>query len=268
MSSYYCSINNNNQLNNYYLKQFQEHIIPTPHPRWGRLLCSWHEKKENDQILTHAYAARIDKVDGGLYLDDLPRKIFAKTFTQLLVRPIHSLLKTVYHLSMLPILGEICTVLDGLESPSEGLKNSLKSLADIVLTPLYGLALIVTSVAVLCLGTLNSESLYSGTAFIGHIERTANWGDRDTIWTLAKCFQPYSREQLAHYDRQENIQDTVYLDSDSKSNQFTNFARAQILYMRHHFDLFDCREELDQEIVYTSPYLTQMCPSPNIESPS
>lgn len=240
LSSCYLDFENQ-EINQEYIQRFQKRILPSHDPRWGRLLCLWHEKRDGDRFVTHIYLSRIDKMNGGFYLDSRPLEIFFKTSLQLIARPLFTAIKTVYHLSMIPIINEIGLALSGAQPLREGIKNSFRSIADILLTPLFGLAIMISSVAVLCLASCDPESIYSGSALIGEIERYSNWGMRHTEWTLAKCFQPFPWYLFAKYDHRDKTKDTIYT-ADSAMDPLANFARARIRFMRQHVNPLNCQK--------------------------
>lgn len=237
-----------------YSNQAKQHLINPDNSPWGRLICTWHEKKENNTVLIHHYAACIDTRSWGVYLDCRPRKIFAKIFAQIFARPIHALFKTAYHVTMIPIILEIKNTYQGFQTTTICLKNSIKSIADIIRTPIYGLAMIVASFAVLIFGIADPENLYSGRAFLGEIECSANWGESHTAWTLAHCFQPYSITILEEYNHQKCVDDTIYDSQDPLEIQLSDYARRCIMYKRKKFDIFDCHS-LNPHKTYISPIL-------------
>lgn len=249
------------QASSLYTDQLQQHILPeelspSGELNWGRLICTWHEKKEDHQIITHTYAACIDGKDGGIYLDCRPRKIFAKCLVHLFTRPIFTIIKTAYHLSLYPIFNEIVKSYHSNLPKQEKFKNLVKASADILLTPLYGVALTVCTLAVLIVGTFNPQNLYEGRKILGKIEQASNWGQIHTFWTLAKCFQPTPLENLNYYGQRDFSHDTVYQDQTDNSldRQLTNFARAHIVHKRKVFDLFACKK-LSPDTLYQSPIL-------------
>lgn len=239
-----------------YIDQLQQHILPEVVSQegelnWGRLICIWREKQENGSLLIHTYAACIDGKDGSLYLDCRPRKILAKCLAHLLVRPLHTIIKTIYHLSLYPILHEIAKSYLSDKTKQEKM-NVFKVVADIVRTPLYGLVLTITTLAVLIAGAFAPENLYDGRRLLGKIEQSSNWGQRHTFWTLAKCFQAYPLETLEHYGEKDFSCDTFYQGQDLIERQLANFARAQIRYKKKVFDIFDCTK-LKSEAEYIYP---------------
>lgn len=215
-----------------YLDQLKQHIVVDEGLRWGRLICTWYEKASEGRMLTHHYAACVDTKEWGLYLDCRPSLIFAKCLVQCLARPFYGAAKTIYHISMIPIFYEIADVFRGLRSRSECLTNSVRSLADIIRTPLYTAVLTVVSIAVLILGFADPEALYLGRTIIGNIEKNADWGQVKTNWTLAPCFQPYPLTILENYNHKKCEADSLYMSNDPLEIQLSDFARRRILRMR------------------------------------
>jgi hypothetical protein len=222
---------------------------------WGRLLCEWHEKKGDGQVLTHTYAAVIDGQDGGIYFDCSPAKIFAKCVVQLFVRPLFTLAKTIYYLSLYPIFAEVGKYYQRDQSFQEMKVNIIRASLDIVRTPLYGAILIIASVAVIITGMANPYRLYEGRKFLGQIEQAANWGEIHTFLTLADCFQPFPLEMLEWYASKDR-EDTDYGNLTLVERGLCNFARACIRRKRRRFDFFSC-QKISPTIPYTSPILTR-----------
>lgn len=221
---------------------------------WGRLLCQWHEKKSDGNIQTHRYAALIDGRDGGIYFDCRPGKIFAKCVLQLFVRPLFTLIKTIYHISLYPIFSEMMKSCQNDSSLQERNEKIYRAALDIVRTPLYGFILTITTVAVLIIGTISPLRLYEGRKLLGQIEQAANWGEIHTPWTLADCFQPFPLEVLEIYARKKDRPDTSYENLTSVEKSLANFARACIRARRRRFDIFSCAK-LNSNATYNSPIL-------------
>ena len=157
-----------------YVSQLQQYILPeylssTGELNWGRLICTWHEKKDSNQIVTHTYAACIDGKEAGIYLDCLPGKIFVKCLVHLFARPLFTLVKTIYQLSLYPIFQEIAKAYHSIQSKHEKFKQVFKAFADLLLTPVYGVILTVATIGVLIFGLFSIENLYEGRKLLGKI---------------------------------------------------------------------------------------------------
>jgi len=226
-----------------YIAALQSHVVPeclSPEGElsWGRLICKWNEKREDGSILNHTYASCVDAVTGDIYVDDSPKLIFLKIFANLIARPVFTLAKTAYHLSLYPVFCEIATAISAEQDYRYAIKNVCKELVDVVATPLWGLALMVAGIGVLILAPFGTDKLYAGRKFLGEIEQLSNWGERKTSWTLSKCFQPYSVEIIQRFSY-EKFPDTAY-EGDAVDDGLANFARAHIRYKNKNFDFFSC----------------------------
>ena len=242
-----------------YISQLQQHILPefispAGELNWGRLICTWHQKKDAGCIVTHTYAACVDGYEGKIYLDCRPQKILAKCFAHLFARPLHALIKTIYCLSLYPIFQQIAKFNQPDRPKEEKIKYIFRALADIVLTPIYGLILTVATLAILVISPFSPEYLYEGRKMLGKIELASNWGNAHTPWTLAECFQPYPLEILEQYGNLEFDRDTVYPDESPLEKQLANFARAHIRHKHKTFDIFSC-SRLPPNTIYQSSIL-------------
>lgn len=244
------------QWHSLYDDELKKRVLPNPKSqRWGLLLLTWHEKKDGGKILKHRYAACVDRHEGNFYLDCTPFKIYLKCLAQLIGRPIHTSVKTLYHLSFVgPLFYEISQTWKGYQSKEVCLKNILKSTADIIRTPIYSVVLTVTSIAVLVFSPFNNNLLYSGRACLGKIEQKANWDEKHTPWTLNNCFQPFDLSLIESSENTDRSYDTVYTSDNPLDRQLTHFARRLIRYNRHNFDPFSC-QKLAKNQTYISPIL-------------
>lgn len=225
---------------------------------WGRLIAQWNEKVPNGETRHHTYAAVVDLEDGGLYLDCRPSLIFVKCLTQLLIRPFHTIAKTIYHISLLPIFSNIPALIKQKMAPHQFLLISVRCIADIIRTPIYGAVLVAASVAALAKGVFQPSSLYDSRKLIGKVEAALNHGKIHSDWTLAPCFQPFPLEVLADYGIQNFNPDTLYPSDNPLDRQLTNFARSRIRHMQKECTIFGCRK-LPKDVAYISPILTETC---------
>lgn len=236
-----------------------EIVTPEGDLLWGRLIAQWDEKKSDGSTVRHVYASSIDGRDGSLYLDCRPGLIFAKCFAQLLLRPLHTLVKTVYHAAMIPILTDLPKLFKRQMQAADFSANAIRSIKDIMRTPVYGLALMAASIAVLVSGVFHPASIYEGRRLLGKIEEEANHGRKHTSWTLAKCFQPIPLNALTWFEAQDWSHDTLYPSSSPIDRQLANFARSRIRKKRERIDPFSC-SKLPLSQKYVSPVLEKTLP--------
>lgn len=198
--------------------------------RWGRLLCTYEEENRlytykddtnTNKKIKHIVCPLIDLSDdergGSVYLDCSKRKIFAKHLCLVPGRLWQGILKTAYHLCLpisIPI--EILTTIkqekernarliakeknsgvksdtplhDAKEITRRCLKNSVKSLADIVRTPVYGVAMSIVSLAAVCIAPFSPTKLYDLRTVSGDLENKLLWGATADTWELTPCFKP------------------------------------------------------------------------------
>jgi hypothetical protein len=221
------------------LEQLKLYLIYPDVPKWGRLICEWNEKKEDGRTLSHLYAPCVNLEKQGMYIDCRPQKIFAKCLALVAVRPLHAIIKTIYHISLAGVAYQIYNACSGIQTANECLQNSIKSIVDIIRTPLYGLAMTIVTVAALILGAFSPQTLYESRQLLGEIEQAANWGKKHTPWTLAPCFQPFPLNSLKTRYGKYHYTDTLYRNDDAFETGLANFGRASILRRRRVYNLFD-----------------------------
>jgi hypothetical protein len=236
-----------------YLEKFKTYILPSENQHWGQLILRWHEKR-GDEIISHVYAPWIDTTSwNGIYIDDRPKKIYAKIFFQCLCRPIHLIVKSVHHLLMIPVFYEISKTLSNKQTFKECLIHSIRSIVDIIRTPLFDLVNIVISIAILLFSSFNSDLIFTGRRMLGEIEKISNWGVKNTPWTLTSCFQPYEFSFLFTYENKNHDEDTLYPSDDPLDRQLTNFARSAVHFNQTHIDLTSC-----QKASFDLPYISSI----------
>lgn len=236
----------------------KRHLIPTNNSRWGRMLCTWHEKKEDGKVLDHHYAACIDLENCTWFIDDTPLKIYVKCVFQLLLRPFHTILKMLSHISLAQIANNIFKTMRGQQSIDTCIQNSVRSICDIVRTPLFGLAMIISSIAVLVLGAINPESMYTNRDILGKIEQMSNWGERNTRETLTPCFQAIPLSFIQKFEDQK-FKDTVFFNDDPIERKLALIMRAHLKYLqkKNKLGLFIEEGTFKIKTPYVSPILLQ-----------
>ena len=247
-------IENNTTLNPF-IEKIKDYIIYPKNSKWGRLVCKWNEYTcYQHHYQTHTYAACVNLEKKALYLDCRPRKIFAKCAAAFIARPAFTLIKTIYHISLVEIPYQLYLTTVGAQPLKKSLIKCAKNIADIVRTPIYGVALMAATLGVMILGVYNPESLYSGREFLGQLEQRANWGEAQSLWTMAACFQPFPLDIIESKYSQFEYEDTFYENSnDPIEIGLANFAHAVLYRRRTHYNPFDqiCGT-LDPNIAYKS----------------
>lgn len=135
----------------------------------------------------------------------------------------------------------------------ECLKNSLRSIADIVRVPLYGVAMTALSVFAIASGLIEPTTLYYNRARIGQLEVDLNWGKR--LSGLMPCFQEiYDITDLpdnsykvdTRYRSLSNVPETRLVNLEYHTipsasdfeRRLQNIARCQINFRRNSGNLF------------------------------
>lgn len=204
---------------------------------YKRIICVW--KEEN---IEHQYHACINTTTGEMFLDCRRRKIMAKHITLALLRPIHTVVKTLWHLTIIgPLSIELYQLAQGKQTLKQLGNHTVKSLADIVRTPAYGLAMTILHLHAVFLGCIRPNTLYATRDVIGKLERkmlrvtnirNANY------WALSPCFSPLSN---------------IYNSKKKATNVKSNFAKMEIEFRREHRALFnDCLTLFPKNKVYKS----------------
>lgn len=207
--------------------------------KWGRLVCHWHETKTNfDHILTPL----INLQTGDIYLDCSKKKIYAKFITHLILRPFHIAFKTLYHLAFPISFPYIVytTIAKGKEEEQDKkeiaqhcLKNCVKSLADIVRTPLYGIAMVIINVAALIIGPLAPKTLYDFREMTGKLIQFLSWQEEFVEEDIFPCFQSLINLQHINEWGLREHKDTNYsVNANEYVKGLSNFARSQIKFRK------------------------------------
>jgi hypothetical protein len=223
--------------------------------RWGRLLCTWNELGNGSpQKRVHHVCYCIDLYTGEVYLDDSKRLIFMKMLGSIAVRVAQIFQKTMFHL-LLPISLPIivtATVKQEIEQhptrtrpqiAQKCLKNCAKSIQDIIRTPLFGMAMIVSTVFALVITPFGPSQLYDLRKSIAELEDKLCENDMLGWWKFTPCFHPFNSIDQIHQQNRKKHADTDYA---ACQNQFeinlTNMARSSVLFHRNseNRDVFHC----------------------------
>lgn len=125
-------------------------------PVYKRIKCTWTENE-----LVHEYHSVINTLTGRIYLDCRKRKIFCKLALFSILQPVVICIKTLWHASIvLPFALEVEKFLNKKQSLYDLKNHTFQSLADIVRTPVYGLAMTVLAIASCALAFIRPNSIY------------------------------------------------------------------------------------------------------------
>lgn len=188
----------------------------------NRLVCQWNEITPSKDIQQHIYTAGIDKNDG-VYLDCRKRLIFAKILVSTAFRPLRGFVKTLYHLSMIPIAKAIFTGIQGKMTAKEVGVKSAQSIADIVRTPVYELAMVIVGLAGIITAFVAPTTLYKFREAIGKIEG-ALFREKFHPSTMAPCFQSRDLKDMVEIFAVSKHDGRYYL----RNNDDTNYGEFSV----------------------------------------
>lgn len=186
-----------------------------------RLVCEWKEIMPSGDIHNHIYSAGIDK-NREIYLDCRKRLVFTKILISTIARPLHGVVKTAYHLAMIPVAKAIIRAFKGEITPKKALILSVRSIKDIVRTPIYETAILVVGLTALLVAPVAPSTLYHFRKIIGRLEAALFRGPLKTF-TLTPCFQAtqavdfVGKLSLCKEGELRNFEDTDYGENSLKA---------------------------------------------------
>lgn len=230
-----------------------------------RIECTWKEecKTATGELAEkiHKYHATINTQTGDIYLDCRKRKIFAKHLTLFFLRPIHTVIKTLWHATIIgPLLKEATAVVKGDQTMKELATHTFHSLSDIVRTPLYGLAITITHLAGILFGCISPNSLYKTRIIAGNLEMNM-LRTKYSKWILSPCFSPIKNiAQHSEYVKERNAYEIIFEAKDSKEDNkrsiedmLERLAKNQIQFRIKNRALFnDCLRHFPKDKTYHS----------------
>ncbi|MGK5595320.1 MAG: hypothetical protein ACSNEK_08190 [Parachlamydiaceae bacterium] len=241
-------------------------IIQRDSAKFKRIICRWKENKNH----VHIFLATINVETGEVYLDCRRRKILAKHLSLAVTRPIFTLIRLIWHLTIIgPLSVEAMELSKEIKKEKEKknfqqheLRNHvfkllsismLRNFVDILRTPMYGAAMTIVSIVALPLGVFNPNSLYTTRAIVGRLERRLlrvnNGITRDSCnlnhKSLSPCFSPieemFPADLTAPPSKQE-LKDT-----------FERLAHANVRFRKSSRAIFnDCFHLLKEDQTYVS----------------
>lgn len=274
--------------------------------KWGRIVLKWEEETtEQGKVVlkTHTYAACINTTNGDIYLDCDQTKIWKKFSALTIIRPLHTISKTIYHLPIFSWPIEIASVIKNGYRKGESHKEITKkaftvigrNLAQLVLTPLCGLALTIISIASALFGPWNCQAQYYLRDWAGKIENfmCTFWGGqvdfkgfisccpdklaslksvKKAVTPLAKCFIPISNI----HTHEEAVRNGAFVSGlpfssekvikemgkNTKIRALNYFAYLQVDFMRNVKNpCNNCWKKMPKSQTYVSPVYKAMLAS-------
>lgn len=197
-------------------------------PRWGELTYGWQDNQGN----RFTYVSSVELATKDIYGDGSSFIIAKKCAALILVRPIHTLVMTLYHATLLGVGHHLWHYAAGNQDGTSCIKNCAKSLADIIRTPLYGIVLTVLAAVSALSYPLIKDRIFDLRTVMGKIEQSLFWGERHASATLAHCFQPMANlNTIADHHRWKIEQDCIAYPADATPTEkaLANLAHAHTL---------------------------------------
>lgn len=214
---------------------------------WGRLVCEWNEFNETKtHYVTHLYVAVINFNNGHLWIETTRKIVYMKFFLQLF-RVVHALCKMVYHVFIpISIPCEIYLEMKACKKSQEPalgrvIIRIMKSVADILRTPLFELILIAYTITALVITPFQPRWIFPMMERSGQIEKKLYWGQKQAPGTLAVCFQSNCSIRLLNrkWNTKRNkkggeIIDTYYTEAEKEplGIALANYARRWVIVDR------------------------------------
>ena len=209
--------------------------------KWGRLNITWKKiTNNNPQTYEKRFHSPVVNLESGEYFFPDSRKLIKIKFGyHLVLTPIYIVAKTILHVLLplsLPITIKQTLMknkeLKAFELTTLCFKESFKSLADIVRTPLYGVALLIVDLAALTLIPFDTTLIYDLRSLSGKLEKSLEWGRKKTFFPCfqaAGCLDTFSKNaspEAAYYN------DTLYPKNLTLAHQkMIHYGRAFISTM-------------------------------------
>lgn len=197
-------------------------ITPCKDPRWGIIRANvtlTDAKTDTSYQIKRKFVICLDsKSDyaGNIYNPDSKLGIYCKIFQSVLARPVHMVIKTLYHATLIGVARAIFNGIKKDKPIKEISKSVVRNLCDIVRTPIYETALLVLSVAGLLAAPFNPVLVYDFRATIGQLSNELNWGKRyDLFINLTPCMLRLANIMDFELNKQNLYVNYVYSDESN-----------------------------------------------------
>lgn len=218
------------------------HLEDTSLPDWKMITYGFRKIPDvnNSEVpFSKVYSDPINMDTGDIYINKKEKNMFEVNAALILGRPLKTVLKTAYHLCLpISIPYEIYDTIQRErareklhpEEPKANLYKEctisvIKSLADIVRTPLYGIVLTVLHVAGAILYFIKPEKMNDVRAIAGKVDLSLSWGRKDRC--LPECYQSMGNLMTVH-KRGYKIEGVDYSEAQNDTQiGLINFAYAR-----------------------------------------
>lgn len=211
--------------------------------RFQRIISKWTDEKG----LENHYHACLDTKTGDIYLDCRRRKIFAKHILFVFAKPISLTGKALWHLSLIPVVLEVAAYLKGKQTGKDTCINSLKSMADIIRTPVYAVAIEVVDIAAVIIFPFSPNLMYYTRMTASKLDRQlfrTEKGLTKMPFSISPCFSPVYR--FVHKD-----EEGLFVGNMHYLNTF--IAEQQVTFRRNNKAYFnDCNSLFSSDKAYIS----------------
>lgn len=183
----------------------------------------------------------VDLSNYDLYIKKSIHGIQTVFFSMIIVRPIKTIIKTGYHICLpLSIPKEIYssilkekTQLTSLGYLRLGTTAAIKSIIDVVRTPIYGVALTIIAIAGLAISFIQPACVNDIRKLHGKIELALYWGNKHRC--LVQCFVPM--ENLMKIERRNRLIEGI------SECQIKAFYKPKAPFKQWDYDIFPYNKE-------------------------
>lgn len=226
---------------------WQDYLIPEG--PWGGRFCIETEERDN-------YAPYVNN-EGEIYLDCSKKKIWCKHVVNLVVRPFHGAVKIIC--TPITIALEIIHFIQKKQDFKTSAKWIFCHIVDLARTPIYTLAIEITSFAAILSGIFVPVSLFKTREIAGKLERSLyrvenNWDDKilehEIIQMLFPCFSPFWKKLEVDQDNKPDC-----TNFDSALERINKFATRVLKLQREECILFNCGKLSQSK--YSSPWFSE-----------
>lgn len=161
----------------------KDKVVPQEDPEGSKRVTTTHQR----------YTICLDpnsRFSGNFYHNDAKIELYIKFLASAIFRPVHTVFYTLYNATLIHAAVIIFEGIKEEKPANEILQKVVCSLADIVRTPVYEVAILIVTVAGLLLAPFHPELMYDLRAVVGRLNRELGWGKREGLHDFMPCMQP------------------------------------------------------------------------------